>query len=362
MSKLQVVVDGQLGSCGKGAVAAHLAREERKAGRQVAAVRVGGPNAGHTAVDDAGVRWALRQIPVAAVANSDAKLYIAAGSEVDMDVLCDEAERLEAAGHRVYDRLVVDRMATVLVERHRQQERAFSLNERVGSTTKGIGAARAERIWRTATVIRDLAAGTATDPADSRIERFAVGDTAPMLRANLAQGETVQLECSQGYGLGLHHSNYPQTTSSDCRAIDFLSMSGLSPWDSAVTELEIWVTMRPRPIRVAGNSGPLHGETTWEALGLPEELTTVTKLRRRVGAWDPKLARDAIAANGGSGHNPAVKIALMMVDHVDPLLAGATDASQLTDKAIEFIHMVQRDTSGTVRLVGTSDRTAIRLR
>ena len=361
MGALQVIVDGQYGSSGKGAVAAHLARAAARDGYRVAAMRVGGPNAGHTAVSDDGTRWALRQIPVAVVADPNATLLIAAGSEVDMDVLCDEAERLENAGHKVYDRLTIDRMATVLVKRHRDQEQQFTLNERIGSTAKGIGAARAERIWRTATVVRDLAAGTANDLADSRIERFKVGNTATILRDHLAIGQTAQIECSQGYGLSLYHQNYPQVTSSDTTALGFLSMAGIAPWDKVVTDLEIWIAMRPQPIRVAGNSGPLFGETTWEALGLAPEYTTVTQKLRRVGAWDANLAREAVTANGGANYNEVVHIALMMADYVDPALAGVTDATELTDKAIEFIHMVQKDAGAHVRLLGTSDRTAIDL-
>jgi len=338
-------------------VAAHLARQEHKSGRHVAAVRVGGPNAGHSACDDSGVKWALRQIPVAVVADPNAQLYIAAGSEVDLEVLCDEAERLEAAGHKVYDRLVIDRMATVLEPRHREQEGAFNLNERIGSTAKGIGAARSERIWRTARVVRDLA----DDIEDDRITSFAVGSVAAALRNHLAQGGTAQVECSQGFGLSLYHEFYPQVTSSDTTTLGFLSMAGVAPWDKAVTDFEVWVTLRPNPIRVAGASGPLLGETTWEALGLAEEKTTVTQRVRRVGVWDPQLARDAIAANGGAGFNDTVRIALMMLDYVDPSVAGVTEASALTDKAIEFIHMVQKDAGSYVRLAGTSDRTAIEL-
>ena len=66
MGKLQVIVGGQAGSEAKGHVAAQLASPELTP-EGLAAVRVAGPNAGHSAVDATGRKWALRQIPVAAV-------------------------------------------------------------------------------------------------------------------------------------------------------------------------------------------------------------------------------------------------------------------------------------------------------
>lgn len=348
MGKLQVVVDGQYGSCGKGHVAAQLAMPALNPGG-VSAVRVAGPNAGHSAVDAAGRKWPLRQIPVAAVVNPDARLYIAAGSEVDISVLLKEVEALEAGGHDIRSRLTIDPMATILETRHQHVEAAAGLVASVGSTGKGIGAARADRIMRTATVVRD------TDLQDL----CNIADVASLLAADLTGGANCQIEGTQGHGLGLHHSNYPQTTSSDCRAIDFLAMAGVSPWQYGIDDLEVWVTLRPYPIRVAGNSGPMHGETTWEALGLPQERTTVTQKVRRVGTWDGPLAAAAVRANGGPSE--FVHIALMMMDQVSASVAGMTDSDDLLadSGAARFIDMVEGDCRQDVDMVGTSDRTVV---
>jgi adenylosuccinate synthase len=94
-------------------------------------------------------------------------------------------------------------------------------------------------------------------------------------------------------------------------------MAGLDP--TLADDYHVWVVLRRFPIRVAGPSGELRGETSWEELGLPAEKTTVTKKVRRVGEWDPKLARDAVRANGG----PAiVRIAYTMVDQCRPEVAN----------------------------------------
>lgn len=351
MGKLQVIVDGQYGSTGKGAVAAHLARPATHTRWPLSAVRVAGPNAGHSAVDPSGRKWPLRCIPVAAVVDPQAHLYLAAGSEIDYAVLLKEVRQLEEAGIPIRDRLVIDPMATVLEHRHHDIENTAGLVERIGSTGKGIGAARADRILREAKVVRD------TDLHDG----FAVDDVAPLLHRDLADDATVQIEGTQGYGLGLHHEFYPQVTSSDCRAIDFLAMAGVSPWAPEVTELEIWVVYRPYPIRVAGNSGPMLDETTWEQLGLQPEKTTVTQKVRRVGHWDGQLAQQALAANGGP--SDSVHVALTMADQLDPAVAGVTDRDELlrSKLVVDFLDRVHQDLSQCATLVGTSDRTMVRL-
>src|SRR5690625_6041880 len=61
-SRLTIVLDGQYGSCGKGAYAQWLAAEEKPA----LALRTGGPNAGHSVITPRGV-VALRHIPAACV-------------------------------------------------------------------------------------------------------------------------------------------------------------------------------------------------------------------------------------------------------------------------------------------------------
>jgi hypothetical protein len=96
-------------------------------------------------------------------------------------------------------------------------------------------------------------------------------------------------------------------------------MAGISPWDRGVTELEVWVVFRTRPIRVAGNSGPLHGETSWDKIGIEPEITTVTKRQRRVGTWDQQLAYQAVMSNGGP---EKVKVWLSMMDYEDKTLGG----------------------------------------
>lgn len=331
MGKLTVVVGGQFGSEAKGHVTAKLIRTYKDEYRHSnVIVRVGGPNAGHSAVGILDRKtWALRQIPVGAVVDLDAELVIGAGSEIDPEVLTREVSELDQAGYQVSDRLHIDAETTVIWPAHAEQEKMMnglkindqSLVTRVGSTGKGIGASRADRIWRQAQRWSDIDDGGI--------------DTVNLMYRRLADSDThVTVEGTQGYGLGLHAGFYPQCTSSDCRAIDFLAMAGLSPWHGFVDSLAVWVVARTFPIRVAGNSGPLYGELTWDQMreitGIPDlepELTTVTKLQRRIGMFDKLLVANAMSANGGQNAN----LALTFADYVDPDLVN-TNAPVMSEK------------------------------
>ena len=156
MGTLRVVVGGQYGSEAKGAVTGWLAHQLRAVQEPIIAVRVAGPNAGHSVVDPTGKKWALRQIPVAAVTNKGAKLVIAAGSEIDPPVLDAEITALDSAGFNVSKRLLIDGSATVITDDHKHMEGNAALTERIGSTGKGIGAARASRVMRQAVIWEEL--------------------------------------------------------------------------------------------------------------------------------------------------------------------------------------------------------------
>lgn len=338
MSKLIVVVGGQWGSEAKGHVAGWLAARERKP----IVVRTGGPNAGHTIWRD-GMEFKLRQLPTGALTNPHAEVMLAQDTEIDGRVLASELIGIDRHGHAVESRLRVDREATWIEQHHVEQEQ--ELVGRIGSTGKGVGAARAARVMRTA-----LTASVA--------RHWRLADTAELMRKQLADGRTVLLEGSQGYGLGLHAGWYPKCTSRDCRAIDVIAGAGLSV--NEARHAEVWVVLRVYPIRVAGDSGGMYNETTWEALGLPAERTTVTNKVRRVGEWDGDLARQAIEANGGA----TVKVALMMLDHWIPEIRDAEklDSTQWVKVGVA-VQAVERDLGGAkVWLVGTGPRTIVQLR
>lgn len=342
--RIEIVVGGQFGSEAKGHLTAQLAA---RSSEPVLAIRVGGPNAGHIVVDGSGREWKLRQIPTPAVSDPGCLLAIAAGSEIDLEVLLAEVNELDAAGFNVSGRLVTDPTATVIEPGHKDTE-SDALVGRIGSTGKGVGAARADRIMREASLAYDLR------------DDLVLDDVAGLAAAHLAEDGRVILEGAQGYGLGLHAEYYPFCTSTDCTAIDVLAAARISPWQSGAP-VAVWIAMRPRPIRVAGNSGPLQGETSWGALGLPDEHTTVTGKVRRVGEWDPELAQAAVLANGGPARN--VGVALMQFDKEFPSFAGQTDINALAPADRESLdnwrQKVHLATGAWIRIIGTSPNTVM---
>lgn len=349
--RVQVVVGAQYGSEAKGHVTAQLAKDSVDRGHLVVNTRVAGPNAGHSVVDSTGYKWALRSVPVGAALGGGVISMIAPGSEVDPNVLFDEVDSLMDAGLLKSGDIVVDAEATVLEGKHIEQE--TGMHERIGSTGKGIGAARADRIMRTARRVADDT--WLLDQLKKRGIRVA---NTSRLAQEFYRPRTLVVEGTQGYGLGLHAGHYPQCTSSNCRAIDFLAMAGISPWSRYVTDLQVMAVARVYPIRVAGNSGPLANETTWAELGLPEELTTVTRKVRRVGLWDDELVAAAVRENGGE---PTVSLAISMIDQLVPTVEGVTSKSVLLEnhKVREFIRNVEQTSNARVRMVTTSDRTAV---
>lgn len=346
--RVHCVVGGQYGSEAKGHVTAQLIERLIGAGHLPINVRVGGSNAGHSAAAyTTGEIVALRTIPIGALVDPNCTLVIAAGSEIDPDVLYQEIDLLEQHNIEVLSRLVIDKYATIIEPRHIESETGSDINARTGSTQKGIGAARADRLMRRATIARDY-----------QFDRdIAIDDTQPWLQ-NCSN--TLVIEGTQGYGLGLHTEAYPQTTSGDCRAIDLCAQAGVTP--TAARPLHVWLVMRTYPIRVAGNSGPMENELTWEQLNernsiIAPEYTTVTKKMRRVAEWDTDLARRAVVANGGNGDH--MSIALMFTDYIDPALESLQYMDEMGAASRAKLAHYEFDLGQQCEMYGTSPRTVI---
>lgn len=318
---VHVVVGGQFGSEGKGAFVAALHHRLREEGQAVMGIRVGGPNAGHTAWAG-GQPYKWQQLPAfAAAALGEDLLVIGPGSEVDEDQLRLELIWMQQSpfhGGRRLPRVLIDRSATLMLPEDADLEQAHGIQGRLGSTAHGIGEARVRRIRRLADTM-----GTAHGGSRAPVPALdlPLGDCREELEEFLSSGGSVIVEGTQGAGLSLHSPYYPFTTSWDCDATTALAAAGVPAgrWRTFV-----WVVFRRWPIRVAGNSGPLRGETTWEALHQPPEYTTVTGRLRRVGGWDPDLAELARRMNGG--WSPVCRPVLMMADHGDGGLVRAGES------------------------------------
>jgi adenylosuccinate synthase len=313
-----VIVGGQYGSEGKGKVAHWLARERLAS----VVVRTGGPNAGHTVEDVPNHPVVLRQLPTASFL-SDVMCVLGPGSYIDPDLLLDEVSRTGLSP----DRLLIDPNATVITEDDKTSERNSSLRSSIGSTQSGTGAAVMKRIERRAST--ELAKN------DVRLHPF-IAPVAPVLRSQLSCGRRVILEGTQGFGLSLLHSpTYPYVTSRDTTAAAFVSEVGLSPLDVD----EVVMVLRAFPIRVSGNSGPLHNEVDWSVVtaqsGAPEEIieyTSVTKAVRRVARFDPEVVRNSIEVNAPTH---------IVLNHLDYVDFTCRIENRPSDSALEFVERVE---------------------
>ena len=185
---ITVIAGGQFGSEGKGKVAHWLAREQRAA----YAIRVGGPNSGHTAVEN-GAPVVLRQLPTP-VLTGNVVGVIPAGAYIDIDVLLRE---IEEVGLRE-DQLLIDPAAVVIDDSMRAEERV--LIKSIASTGQGVGGAVAKRTMRESSVT--FAAGTKS------LSGFICTDLHRILADALTKQERVLVEGTQGFGLSILHSGH----------------------------------------------------------------------------------------------------------------------------------------------------------
>ncbi|PIW31019.1 MAG: hypothetical protein COW30_00945 [Rhodospirillales bacterium CG15_BIG_FIL_POST_REV_8_21_14_020_66_15] len=326
---VSVVFGGQFGSEGKGKVVHDLAR---LSGARVA-VRVGGPNSGHTVIDKTGAERKFQSLPTASLL-PDAVSVIAAGSYVDPLILISEIVQ----GGLSPDRVMVDPNAVLITDSLKTEELDSGLRGRIGSTLSGTGAAVKARI------LRDGSAAFAS--SDDRLKPF-IRETREFMRGCLDRGERIIIEGTQGFGLSVIHSpEYPYVTTRDTSAAGFVSEAGLSPLDVD----DVVMVLRAFPIRVAGNSGPLPNEIDWQTVrresGYAEdvtEYTTVTGAIRRVARFDPAIVRKAIEANAPT------RIVLNHVDYID---SSCRASHRLSARAEEFVAGVEVGIGASIDFIG----------
>jgi adenylosuccinate synthase len=326
---VSVVVGGQFGSEGKGKVS-HFLAKERKARF---AVRVGGPNSGHTVIDENGDAVIFRHLPTACLL-PDVVSVVPPGSYLDVPTLLNELSYSKTEP----DRIAIDPNAWVVKDEDVRFESESGLSNRIGSTGSGTGAAVARRILRT---------GRGTFARDVYELKPYLRDTAELLYRAVRSDERVVVEGTQGFGLSLLHSNsYPYCTSRDTGAASFVAEAGLSPIDVD----EIVLVIRTFPIRVAGASGPLVNEVDWNTITAESgyrhpivEFTSVTKKLRRVARFDSAVVKRAIA------HNRPTCIALNHIDYVD---ATCAIQQRLTQRALEFVRRTEVSIDAAISLIG----------
>ncbi len=327
-SHLQVVYGGQWGSEGKGQIAAYLARRtyRMEPNREFIAVRVGGPNAGHTITDIAGIERKLQQIPCAVFVHPKARGLVGPAGLILPEVFFRELNWLgeTLGGPRGKEaKITFDPSVCVITEENMAQE--AELKKSIASTGEGVGAATAAKAMRTATTVADWL-DTLDDEQQVLFHKWCdIQPTTPILNGPTEERRTVQVEGTQGYWLSLNASGYyPFVTSRDCGPDAILSQVNTSP--RAFGRFEAWCVIRTHPIRVGGNSGDLPNEMTWDEIYeqteghvKAPEVTTVTLKARRIAKFDPAMNRDMLDATRPT------HIALTFADYHIPDAARAVE-------------------------------------
>lgn len=312
MKQLHYIVDLQFGSTGKGLLAGKMAEEIRPD----TLITAWGPNAGHTYIDATGEKYVNIALPNGIVSPDLKRILIGPGSIINPEIMMAEIRQYE----RLLDgvEILIHPHAAVVTEAMREAERKYGFQ--IGSTMKGVGEAVINKIRR--------------DPRNINIAREALKlhvleehvVTEQEYNAAVNEAEIAIVEGAQGYSLSINHGFYPYTTSRDCTVQQLNVDCGL-PRKIGCQPMVHGVA-RTFPIRVAnrfddegkqiGTSGPCYPdqrEITWDELGMKPELTTVTKLPRRIFTFSEQQVAEAICMNGVD--NVFLNFANYMGDRLD---------------------------------------------
>jgi len=295
MRDLRIITDMQFGSTGKGLFAGWLANRFKPD----LIVTAWAPNAGHTFVDVFGNRHVNIALPSGIVANPK-HILLGPGSVIDPERLAFEVGYYRDRGWT--GMLSIHPNAAVVNEFHRQREATYAF--KIGSTMKGVGEATMQKLRREPArlnIARDCEA----------LEDWVISQS--QYNSIIDNSDRAVLEGAQGFSLSLNQGFYPYVTSRECTTHQMLSDCAI-PANLRVGEdiqRTVYGVCRTYPIRVAnrrdehgnqiGTSGPCYHDQTeieWSQIGVEPELTTVTKLPRRLFTFSERQIAEAVRANG----------------------------------------------------------------
>lgn len=293
---VKLVCDLQFGSTGKGLLSGYIG----EMWRPDTVVTAWTPNSGHTYIDSKGEKQIHTMIGNGTVSPSLRKIMLGPGSVINLPRL--HSELLGVNAYKRGVQVFIHHAACILQDRHSDLESRSLVS--IGSTMKGSGAALIEKIGRSSG--RITAGEWIHDRRDEFMQYTVVNSQNGWLNI-LGQSERILVEGSQGYSLGINSGFYPYTTSRECTPQAIMSDCGIP----AIWRAEKIGVCRTYPIRVAnrfnekgdmiGYSGPCYKdqqEIDWSDLGLVPELTTVTKLPRRIFTFSAEQVVEACFMGG----------------------------------------------------------------
>ena len=318
-----VIVGAFWGDEGKGKIISYLALKDNLD----FCVRTGSVNAAHTIWYE-GKKFALHMVPAAFI-NPKTRLLIAAGANVHVGQFFKEMDLTQANPERVG----IDKNASIIEQKHSDQDKASAVNKGIGTTGWGVGPAIEERVRRTAKLAKDM----------PELKSF-VCDQIGEVNDGLDTGKSVLLEGTQGFMLSLFlGGGYPYVTGRDTGASAIASEAGVGPTrvDDVIIVYKSFIT------RVG--AGPLPGEITKEEAIKRGwfEVAAGTGRDRRSAPFDFELAKKTAKING------ATMAAVTKLDVIYPSCKGARKYGDLPNEAKEFIKEVEKRTGVPVMFIGT---------
>jgi adenylosuccinate synthase len=318
-----VIVGAFWGDEGKGKIISYLALKDNLD----FCVRTGSVNAAHTVWFE-GKKYALHMVPAAFI-NPKTRLLIAAGANVDVKTFFDEMALTQVDPKR----MGIDQNASIIEQKHGDQDKASAINKGIGTTGRGVGPALEERVRRTAKLAKDI----------PELKPF-LADEIEEVNDGLDAGKSVLLEGTQGFMLSLFlGGGYPYVTGRDTGASAIASEAGVGP-----TRVdEVIIVYKSFMTRVG--AGPLPGEITKEE-ALKRgwfEVAAGTGRDRRSAPFDFDLAKKTARING------ATQAAMTKLDCIYPSCRSARKYSDLPKEAREFIKEVEAKTGVPIVFIGT---------
>lgn len=297
---VSIILDLQFGSTGKGLIAGYLAERDRPD----TIVTAWAANAGHTYINRQGRKFVHTMLANGIVSRNLERVLLGPGSVIDPDNLLIEIEQcLDVLGNA---EIMCHANAAIITQQHRDEEAGPMT--KIGSTKKGCGAAAIHRIHRDPDNLNNAAAMLASHPVSKYVKVISPTE----YNEALDKGRIIQVEGAQGYSLSMYHGFYPYCTSRDVSTAQVMADCGI-PLAWSFGTVKVIGTARTFPIRVAnrfndtgeqvGWSGPAfpdQEEISFKDIGQDVELTTVTKLPRRIFTFSEEQIKQAVRQNGVS--------------------------------------------------------------
>ena len=322
MQKNTVIIGAQWGDEGKGKIVDVLAEQFAHVVRFH-----GGHNAGHTLWVN-GKKTVLHLIP-SGILHLKAKCYIGSGVVIDLTALITEMKAIEKTGIKLEGRFFVASNAPLILPIHPVLDKAdegSKVNNKIGTTGRGIGPAYEDFVSRRGMRIQDLYEKNFSEKLISLIEHHSKGihakeiqkidkeqlvkdikkmakiikpfvaDVPELLNRAIAKKEGILFEGAQGTMLDISYGTYPFVTSSQCVASHAATGSGVG----AKHLTQVLAVAKAYCTRVG--SGPFPTEQDNE-IGekirhIGSEFGATTGRKRRCGWIDLPALRRAIELNG----------------------------------------------------------------